>query len=371
MTDRGPGLPSTVRRAVQLTLLATLAALATPALAEAGTTRVRAVVAPVPPFVIETEGQLSGFSIDLWNEVAVRLRLETSYRVVPDVTALAAALRTGQADVVVSAVAYTLERDREFDFTYPILNTGLQVMVPDTGQGAGDRPLRAFLGVLFSGSMLYWLTAALVLVLAPAHLIWALERRNPDGIGQGERYFPGIFHALAWTAEAMVGQAQQVPGHRLARLLAILWLFTGVVFVAFFTAQLTSDLTVQQMRGAINGPQDLPGKKVGTIEGSPAAAYLRDAGARVRLFTRPDEMYAALLGGQVDALVWGAPALQYHAAHDGQGQVRTVGPVFKKGDVGFLVQIDSPLRKRISQALLEMREDGAYQRIHQKWFGDE
>jgi ABC-type amino acid transport substrate-binding protein len=48
-------------------------------------------------------------------------------------------------------------------------------------------------------------------------------------------------------------------------------------------------------------------------------------------------MYSALLSGQVDAVVFTAPALQCYAAHDGVGKVRTVGPEFKKGDVGFVV----------------------------------
>ena len=352
-------------------LLALLALLASPALAEDGVPAVRALAAPVPPFVMESGGQLTGFSIDLWNEVASRLQLKTSYRVVPDVMALANALRANEADVVVSAVAYTAERDREFDFSYSILNTGLQVMVPGAGERAGDHPLEAFLRVLFSGSMVFWLTAALLLILLPAHLIWFLDHRTADGVGEGEKYFPGIFHAMTWTAEAMVGQAQQMPGRRVARLFGILWLFTGVVFVAFFTAQLTSDLTVQQIRGAINGPQDLPGKRVGTIEGSPGVAYLKEIGARPHQFTQPDEMYAALLGGRVDAVVWGAPALQYHAAHDGRGKVRMVGPEFRKGDLGFLVPLNSPLRKRIDTALLAVKEDGSYQRIYQRWFGGE
>ena len=352
-------------------LAALAATLASPALADGPAADVRAVTIPVPPFVVEEGGRLTGFSIDLWNEIAARLQLKTSYRVVHDADAGFGALRSNEADVAVAPVFFTPERDRDFDFTYPFLNAGLQVMVPGDGKAASDQPLRAFLQVLFSGSMVYWLSAALILIVVPAHLMWLLDRRSPDGITPSERYFPGIFHALAWTAEALVSQAQQMPRQRFARPLAILWLFTGVVFVAFFTAQLTSDLTVQQIRGAIGGPQDLPGKTVGTITGAPAADYLRGIGAVVRQFKEPGDLYAALADGQVDAVVLGAPALQYHAAHEGLGKVRVVGPEFKKGDVGFVVPLGSPLRRRISSTLLMLKEDGSYQRIHEKWFGRE
>jgi polar amino acid transport system substrate-binding protein len=352
-------------------LLALVATLAFPALGDDRITEVRAVAVSVPPFVMETGGQLTGFSIDLWNEVAARLQLKTRYRVVPDIVALASALRTNEAHVVVAPIAYTVERDREFDFSYPILSTGQMVMVRGTGQGAPERPLRPFLRVLFSGSMIYWLSAALILIVLPAHVIWLADRRSPDGVSPSEKYFPGIFYAMAWTAEAMVSQAQQMPRQRVARLFGILWLYIGIVFVAFLTANLTANLTVERIRGAIDGPKDLPGKEVATIVGSPSAAYLRDLGAHVHEFNSPDEMYTALLSRQVDAVALGAPALQYYAAHDGLGKVMMVGPEFKKGSFGFVLPLNSPLRKKIDSALVALQEDGSYQRIYEKWFGGE
>jgi len=77
---------------------------------------------------------------------------------------------------------------------------------------------------------------------------------------------------MFWAASALVSQVQSVPGQWLARLIALVWMFGGV---AFYTAQPTSTLTVQQMRGAIQGPADLAGKQVGTIANSVAVAYLQ------------------------------------------------------------------------------------------------
>jgi len=355
----------------RVALLWVTVALASSAQARDEAPVIRAVATVVPPFVIEERGQLTGFSIDLWNEVAVRLGVKTRYLVVPEAAGLLDALRSNEADVVVSVLFYTAELDREFDFTYPTLNAGLQVMVPSEGQGTADRPLEGVLRVLLSRAMLHWIGAALLLILLPAHVIWLLDRRSKDGISPSEKYFPGIFHAMEWAAEALLAQAMQMPRRRVAHLLAILWLFAGVVFVAFFTAQLTATLTVEQIRGAINGPQDLPGKRVATMAGSVSAAYARGIGAQVSEFTRPDEMYSALSSRKVDAVLMAAPLLRYHAAHDGAGKVRLVGPEFRKGDAGLVVPLNSPLRKKISTTLVTLREDGAYQRIYEKWFGSE
>ncbi len=369
MTLMRPRRASAIARSAGLLTLG--AALATGALADDQIAEIRAVAAPLRPFVVEEGGRLTGFSIDLWNEVAARLRVKTSYQLLADFPALYNSLKANEADVLVMGVFYTSEWDREFDFSHPILTSGLQVMVRGTGLGTSDRPLRAFLKVLFSGGMVYWLTAALLLILVPAHVIWWLDRRSPDGVSQGEKYLPGIFYAMAWTAESLVSQAQQMPRRRVARLIGIVWLYIGVVFVAFLTANLTATLTVEQIRGAINGPQDLPGREVGTLAGPVFTGYLRDIGASAHPYTRDDEMYAALLSGEVDAVVSGAPLLRYYAAHDGLGKVRIVGPEIKKGDICFVVQLNSPLRKRISSALVTLHEDGTYQRIYEKWFGGE
>jgi polar amino acid transport system substrate-binding protein len=176
---------------------------------------------------------------------------------------------------------------------------------------------------------------------------------------------------MTWAAEGLLGQAMQMPRQRLAHLFANLWLFAGVVFVAFFTAQLTATLTVDQIRGTINGPDDLPGKPVATLAGTTSATYLREAGARVRACARPEEMFSALLSGEADAVVFGAAALRYYAEHDGAGKVRMVGPEFRRGDLGYVVPLDSPLRRRVDRALVALHDDGTYQRIHEKWFGRE
>src|SRR5262249_62180046 len=171
------------------------------------------------------------------------------------------------------------------------------------------------LGLLFSKTIVVWMGMALLLILIPAHIVWFLERRHPNGIVPTEKYFPGIFHAMYWAAGTLATQAEQMPRQWLARVLAVLWMFTGVVFVAFYTAQLTATLTVQQIQGTINGPDDLQGKRVATTRGSTAATHLRGLNAQVVEVARIEEAYAALLGRDVDAAGFDAPGRLYFAAN--------------------------------------------------------
>jgi len=325
----------------------------------------------VPPFVIEEGGGLTGFSVDLWNDVARRLGAKTEYQLAPDVAAGFDAMRSKKADVAVSGIFITRERDREFDFSHTILEAGLQVMVRDAGRTGTVHPLRDLLDLLLSSTTLVWLAAGLLLLLIPAHIVWMMERRHKDGIIPTTKYYPGIFHAIFWSASTLLTQGENMPRQWLARVVALLWMFAGVVFVAVYTAQLTANMTVQRIRGAINGPEDLPGKDVGTLAGSTSVKYLREHNARLHEFQHLDDMYRALIDKRVDALLFGAASLRYYEAHEGKGLVRTVGPEFDKGDFGFVFQDGSPLRREVNAALVAMREDGSYDRIHDKWFGSE
>ena len=229
-------------------------------------------------------------------------------------------------------------------------------------------PVLDMLRLLFSRTTLDWIAVGLLIALIPAHLVWLLERGHPDGIISSRNYFLGIFEACFWGLSSLACQAQDMPRQWLARSMAIFWMFASVVFIASYTAQLTTTLTVEQIRGAIQGPSDLPGKQVATIMSS---AELIIFGSRKHRFrsSRPDQMFNALLDNKVDAVVAPGPVLLYYAANEGKGRVKVVGPEFNRSQVAILVHLDSPLRRKIDRALLVLRENGAYQHIFEKWFG--
>ena len=162
-----------------------------------------------------------------------------------------------------------------------------------------------------------------------------------------------------------------MPRTPMGRVLAVIWMLTGVVFVSYFTATVTANLTVKQLEQGIQGPRDLPGKKVETVTGSTGAAYLKRNAIRAAEFPRIEQAIEALETGQVQALVYDAPILLHHAAHEGRGKVQAVGTVFQPETYGILFPNDSALRKTVNPALLKLRESGEYQAIYRKWFAVE
>lgn len=81
------------------------------------------------------------------------------------------------------------------------------------------------------------------------------------------------------------------------------------------------------------------------------------------------DAFAQIETGRADALIYDAPVLNHYANTLGKGKVRMAGVVFKAEPYGIALQPDSPYRKAINQAILEIFTDGTHERLTRKWFG--
>ncbi|MFC6715329.1 transporter substrate-binding domain-containing protein [Branchiibius cervicis] len=336
---------------------------------EAAPRQVTVVTHEIEPFVVGTGSSRTGFSTDLWNEIASREHWTTKWVNVDTVGQQLQDLSNGSAEVGVGAISITAERRQKYDFSQPILDAGLQIAVPTTSMKSSSTPvLRRFLDMLASRTMLLWLLSAALLSLIPAHVVWLIERRHADS-PISRRYFPGIVQAFGESVGGLIAADEGSPRHWMSRMLKLLWSFVGVAFVAFFTANLTASLTVEQLSSSINSPSDLYGKKVLAVEGTTSAAYLHRNGIQTTLVPSIDDMFARLRQGGADAGVGDAPVMQYLTATKYASSVAVVGTVFNDEDLGFALKDGSDLRGAIDEALLSMREDGTYTVIKQRWFG--
>jgi polar amino acid transport system substrate-binding protein len=357
-------------------IIAAFASLPMAGMAVAAPRTVTVVTRNLTPFVITNDTGKSGFTIDLWEEIAERQGWTTQFVDAESVAAQLKNISDGRADIGAGAISITAERRQSFDFSQPILNGGLQIMVRHRVAVPSQPGLVNFLPLLFSKAMGVWLLAGLILSVIPAHIFWLIERRrrddpeDEDGDSAIARsYFPGIFQAFAWSVGFLGFMPDTFPHRALGRLLGILWGFIAIIFVSYFTATLTTNLTVDTYAGQITGPSDLPGKKVATVAGTTSERQLQDMGIPATGLKTIDDCYRALREGGYDAVVFDSPVLRYYASGDGAGAVELAGPVFHEEDYGFAFPQNSDLRAKVDQALLEIRQDGTYELIKRKWFG--
>lgn len=318
----------------------------------------------LPPFAMEEHGKYTGFSMELWQKVAEELGKSFKIVVYPTLPEVLSAVQTRKVEVAIAAISITADREGKVDFSYPMFNSGLQILVRSPKQsGFVPNLLRDLISPIF----LQLFAFALGMVVVAAHIIWLLERRHPKS-AIDEAYFPGIFEAAWWAASTLATQAEEMPKGPSGRLMAVCWMFIAVVFVAYFTATVTTSMTVQTLQGDIKGLDDLQNRTVATTAGSTAADFLRTKQIKTLEVDKIESAYDALLNQQADAVIFDAPVLMYYASRGGKGKVQLVGDLLREESYGIAVANNSPYRKPINSALLKLRENGTYQAIYDKWF---
>jgi polar amino acid transport system substrate-binding protein len=321
------------------------------------------------PDAFEENGQMSGFSVDLGHSILQQLQRDWELKTYANVPDLLNAIRSGQADLGIAAIAITNQREREFDFSHPILVSSLQIMilVPEKQTRAIEQEL---VQRLLDPNLQRLIGIVALLMLIPAHIVWYFERGNKDGLIHSQSYIPGIFQSLWWTILALIGQTDDMPKGSVGKAVGLFWVLVGIVFIAYFTATITAELTVQEIRGDIQNLNDLHDRRVALVADDEAFQYLKENDIdQVTRFSQIESAYDALLSNQVDAIIASRPLLLYHTFYEGQGKVQLVGTPFWEQFYAIVMPEDSPYRKPVNQAILTLKENGTYPEIYRKWTG--
>lgn len=356
----------------RLILLVCMATAIFPALAQSGTNgKLQILTKPIAPFVTKSGNDLSGFSIELWDLIADERGWQYEWVYVETLSEVLDNMRAGKADAAIAAVSITAERETFIDFSYPYYQAGLQILVSGKDSGTSAAIWSAIKDLFTSQAFAIAAAIFLASVLIVSHITWFLERKNNPHFSKA--YIPGLWDAFWWAIVTIttVGYGDKAPKAVSGRIFALFWMIFGYFMFAYFTAAVTSTVTVQELRGDIQGPDDLFDKRVAVVENSTSAAYLRRRGKTSNVFVVPaiEEAYELLNEQKIAAIVHDAPVLQYYIAQKGAGDVRIAGDVFNPEEYGVVLPRGSAMREEVNQSILRLREDGSYAALIQKWFG--
>lgn len=312
-----------------------------------------------PPFSYKgPDGVWVGVSIDLWSDIARRLGVDFEFREYDDVDDLLDAIDKGQADVAAAAITVTAEREEVMDFSHPYYYTGLGIAVP--AEYSGNMFAR-LIHDFFSPIFLAYIGALLALLVGIGVAIWLLERRvNTDHFKPNRK---GIGDGLWWSAVTMttVGYGDVTPKTFWGRALGLTWMFASVVLLSFFTAGITTSLTVNQLADKVKGPNDLASARVGSVDQSSSAVYLTQTmHIAPRYFKGVEDGLAAVAQGEIDAFVYDKPILRFYVKEHYAGKVDVLKSVFDPQTYAFAFPRGGKLRKAVNVQLLKMIEDRAY-----------
>ncbi|MEJ7732074.1 MAG: transporter substrate-binding domain-containing protein [Polyangiaceae bacterium] len=341
---------------------------AQPAPAAAGKP-LRVYTKPIEPFSMEKDGKQVGFSIDLWDRVAKEMGVTYELKVVPSVGEVVEAVKKNEADIGIAAISITSDRESAIDFSQSFYESGLSILVNSQGDGGSTA---AILKSFFSLDFLLLCGVLLLLLVVTANLLWLFER-STNSEQFPAPYLKGVWESAWWAISTILSGGCDAKGPMAlgGRIIGAFWMIVSIVLVSYFTASITSIMTVNQLTSEINGPADLPGRPIATVKGSTAERYLTNRKSEVKAFATIDEAYAALSSKDVKAVVYDEPILAYHAHKASGGQMRVVGRLFERQNYGIAMPKGSDQRKRINEVLLKLRETGFLDELNQKWFGSE
>ena len=88
----------------------------------------------------------------------------------------------------------------------------------------------------------------------------------------------------------------------------------------------------------------------------------------VRTFRTIGEAYAALERELVDGVIYDLPAAQREVERS-EGELELVEVIPTGSQYGIAFPKDSPLVEPANQALQDIKEDGTYEEIYERWIG--
>lgn len=318
------------------------------------------------PFIITDNAQPEGISIWLWEKIASNLDLE--YQLVEmNFTDILKGLETGTIDVSINPLTVTSQRNKKMNFTAPFYASNSTVAVR---KSSSFQKFLQFLKSFFSLTFLSGLVA-LILVIAFFGLIaWLFERKqNPEHFRSG---WSGVWDGLWWSVVTMttVGYGDKAPKSNGGKLVALIWMFSGLLFISGFTASVASSLTVNQLKWNPSKIADYKSEQIGTIKSTGTEAFLRaHFFKKIMPYSGLTEGLDGLLKEETVAFLYDEPILKYMVNNELAYANLEVLPV--KFDLQFYAFAFSDghdaINKQVSQKILEFTESMEWRLILEEY----
>ena len=328
---------------------------------------VRVAARSCPPFVMNDAGEYTGLSIFLWDRMARKLGQEYTLEEY-GLQEMLESVAQDKADVAVSCLSVTQEREEIIDFLHPFYDTHLSIAVKQRGAMHG-------LKTIFDNEKLY---VVVVIIFGGAALIggslfW-LEHKVNDKLyamkSRSGKLMEAFITGLLFLTSGPIRyyEFRTLSGRMLSAALAV----ASTLMIASITALLASSFTLSGIRSEITGVQDLAKVKVGVIEASTSFKYLQEQGLNSRSFKDREKLLAALDAGLLDVVVSDSAILKYTlkmAQAEGRYESLSVLPVvFEKQNYAFAIPENSPYREELNLILLSILESPVWKKELVKYF---
>ncbi|KAK1881412.1 Glutamate receptor ionotropic delta-1 [Dissostichus eleginoides] len=278
-----------------------------------------------------------------------------------------------RADLAVSAITITPERENVVDFSKRYLDYSVGILLRKPEEKINIFSLFA----PFDLAVWACIAAAIPVVGVLIFLLNRLQALRSSATQNAPQGQPanGVVGSGSLQSAVWIVYGAFVHQVALRIVMGSWWLFTLIV-CSSYTANLAAYLTVSRMDHAIRSFQDLARQMevdYGTVRDSAVYDYFRNKGTNpleqdsTTLRVQPSEGIRKAKKGPY-AFLWDLAVLEYAALTDDDCTITVSGNRFSSKGYGIAMQHGSPYRDLFSQKILELQEKGDLDIMKQKWW---
>lgn len=339
----------------------------------------RVNVSKFEPCVIKSGNKWTGFDIDLFNEICKELNYAPKYKEVK-FKDIFKGLESKTTDVALAGITIRADREKKVDFSHQYIESKLEIVsLKQIGHISTLSLAWSYIVNLNNWGIFTLLLMSIVYTFLCGVAVYLLDLKSNKNIPNKffdinpEKSGIDVSTRIVWEYKTTQGTGSKVPFSRLAWLLAA-WVnfFIGAVMLGVVVSSINSTIEEHKKRQLECKYQDfssLNKVKVATKRATTSVEVLRVVGAEIIETDHIDEAYEMLLNKEVEAVVFDKPNIRYFANNAGKDKVIVATQEYDKEYYGIALQEGSELRESINRVLLKFKENGVYDKIYKKWFG--
>lgn len=345
---------------------------------------------------LQGNDRFEGFAIELIEKLSQRLEFNYTFKLQEDGAygslnkeknewdGMLRELMDDKADLAITDLTITAERESAVDFTMPFMNLGISILFEKPKKS--DPELFSFLqpfssgvwGCLFACFFLVSVSLFVMGRMSPA------EWDNPYPCIEEPEVLVNQFsfkNSMWFSIGALLQQGSEIaPKAPSTRIVASMWWFFTLIMVSSYTANLAAFLTVENPSPLIEDVQDLVNGKVkyGAKRGGSTLSFFKETeNENYRKMYEYMIANPSLLTGSNDdglkeakkgkyAFLMESSTIEYMVQRNCE-VVQVGGELDAKG-YGIAMKKNSPYRGALSEAVLQMQESGEISRMRTKWW---
>ncbi|OAD62633.1 Glutamate receptor, ionotropic kainate 2 [Eufriesea mexicana] len=345
-----------------------------------------------------------GFGIDIIQELSKMLGFNYTFEVQADNvygsyskkarkwTGMLGKIIAGEADLAITDLTITSEREGAVDFTMPFMNLGISILYRKPTKTPPS--LFSFLSP-FSAGVWWYLIGAYIFVSVMLFIIGRIcpaEWNNPYPCIEEPEELENQFtfkNSLWFTIGSIMQQGSEIAPIGLStRMMAASWWFFCLIMVSSYTANLAAFLTVETLVSPFSNVEELAKKgtiKYGAKVGGSTFMFFKDyALSKDSNYSTYKEMYEYMMANSADVLppdndtglkkvlreeyafLMESSSIEYIVER--YCNVTQIGGLLDAKGYGIAMKKYSPYRHALNTAVLKLQQSGLITELKKKWW---